>query len=193
MGEVKRKHRYAMVIVLDRCIGCMACYAACKDEWNIPINKEMFRTEVLTVEDSDKEGNPKVTFLPILCNQCDNPPCVEVCPTGASYKREEDGIVLVEPSMCIGCKACIESCPYDARYYNEKKTAVDKCTFCLPRISNGLEPACVATCVGEARNFGDLNDKNSRVSKMLKDAKRVWRLQEDKGTQPNVYYITLNY
>ncbi len=189
----ERKHRYAMVIVQDRCIGCMACYAACKDEWNIPIGKEAYRTEVLEIESKTVDNKPKVTFLPILCNQCDNPPCVEVCPTGASYKREEDGIVLVQPSMCIGCKACIEACPYNARYYNEEKTAVDKCTFCLPRISNGLEPACVATCVGGSRNFGDLNDKNSKVNKLLKDAKKVWVLQEDKGTLPNVYYVSLYY
>ncbi|WP_035588454.1 4Fe-4S dicluster domain-containing protein [Hippea jasoniae] len=188
----KRQHRYAMVIVQDRCLGCMACYAACKEEWNVPINKEMFRTEVLEVE-YDENETPKVVFLPILCNHCDNAPCVDVCPTGASFKREEDGIVLVDPSKCIGCKACMEACPYNARYYNEDIGSVDKCTFCLPRISNGLEPACVATCVGEARNFGDLNDENSKVYKLLKDAKKVWRFQEEKGTQPNVYYVSINY
>ncbi len=192
MDAKKRKHRYAMVIVQDRCIGCMACYSACKFEWEVPISKEMFRTEVLEIEQKDVDGKPKVAFMPILCNHCDNAPCVEVCPTGASYKREEDGIVLIEPSMCIGCKACMEACPYNARYLNEELTVVDKCTFCLPRISNGLEPACVATCVGEARNFGDLNDKNSKVYKLLKDAKKVRRLQEDKGTLPNVYYVSMN-
>jgi len=95
--------------------------------------------------------------------------------------------------MCIGCKACMVACPYDARYYNEEEQTVDKCTFCLPRTSMGLDPACVTTCVGESRNFGDLNDKNSNVSKMLKDATSVYKLKEDEGTSPNVYYVTLNY
>ena len=186
------KKKYGFVIVLDRCIGCMACYAACKTEWEISINPEYWRTKVLNIEDHKPDGTPKITYLPILCNQCSNPYCVDVCPTGASYKREEDGIVLVVPDKCIGCKACIEACPYDARFYDEDLHAVNKCTWCLPRINNGLEPACVNTCVGEARNFGRLDDPDSLVSKLLRDAKRVWKLKENEGTEPNVYYVTLN-
>ncbi len=185
------KEKYGFVIVLDRCIGCMACVAACNTEWRIPMGKENWRTDVLKIEDHVR-GIPKVTYLPVLCNQCGNPPCVEVCPTGASYKREKDGIVLVNTDMCIGCKACMVACPYDARYYNEAIGAVDKCTWCLPRISNKLEPACVDTCVGESRNFGDLNDSESKVSKLLKNATKVWKLQEEKGTRPEVNYIMIN-
>lgn len=187
-----KKHNWAMVIVTDRCIGCDACYVACKSEWNVSPFKEAYRTKVFEVEDEDRFGRPKVSFLPVLCNHCENAPCVCVCPTESSYKRKEDGIVLVDPDLCIGCKACMVACPYNARYYDEDKKTVDKCTFCLPRLEKGLEPACVRTCVGNSRNFGDLNDPNSTVSKILKEATSVRRLKEKDGLKPNVYYVTMN-
>lgn len=188
----KKYQNLAMVIIADRCIGCDACYVSCKTEWDLPVGKEAYRTKVWNIEGQDYLGNPTVNFLPVLCNHCDNPPCVHVCPTGASFKRQEDGIVLVDPDMCIGCKACMIACPYDARYYDEQRKTVDKCTFCLPRLNDGLEPACVNTCVGGARNFGDISDPNSRVSKLLKNATSINRLKESDGTLPNVYYITIN-
>lgn len=193
INKLKKDKNLAMVIVGDRCIGCDACYVACKTEWDVPAIKEAYRTRVFEVEDIDRFGKATVNFLPVLCNHCDNSPCVDVCPTGASFKRSEDGIVLVEPDMCIGCKACMVACPYNARYYDEEAKSVDKCTFCLPRTTNGLDPACVTTCVGESRVFGDLNDPNSKVSKLLKDATSIKRLKESDGAKPNVYYITINY
>jgi len=193
INTLKKERNLAMVIVTDRCIGCDACYVACKTEWDVPALKEAYRTKVFEVEDTNRFGVATVSFLPVLCNHCDNAPCVDVCPTGASFKRSEDGIVLIAPDLCIGCKACMVACPYNARYYNEEAKTVDKCTFCLPRTSCGLEPACVATCVGESRNFGDLNDPESKVSQLMKDATSIKRLKESDGTQPNVYYITLNY
>ena len=187
-----KKQNLAMVIIGDRCIGCDACYVACKTDWDVPALEEAYRTKVWEVEGEDHLGNPIISFLPTLCNHCDNAPCVDVCPTGASFQRDEDGIVLVEPDMCIGCKACMVACPYDARYYDEATQTIDKCTFCLPRITEGLDPACVTTCVGESRNFGDLNDPNSNVSKLLEDSTSIMRLKEDEGTLPNVYYININ-
>ena len=128
----------------------------------------------------------------IGCNHCENSPCVAVCPTEASFKRDSDGIVMVDPALCIGCKACMVACPYNARYYDEHKQTVDKCTFCAPRVDKGLLPACVITCVGKSRNFGDLNDPNSDVSQILAKATSITRLKESDGLEPNVYYVTIN-
>jgi len=193
INSMKKEKNLAMVIVADRCIGCDACYVACKTEWSVAPLKEAYRTRVFEVEDEDRFGKAKIKFLPVLCNHCDNAPCVDVCPTGSSIKRDEDGIVLVIPEMCIGCKACMAACPYNARYYDEEANTVDKCTFCFPRISTGLDPACVTTCVGDSRVFGDLNDPESKVSKLVRDATSIKRLKESDGAEPNVYYVTVNY
>lgn len=187
-----KKRNLAMVIIGDRCIGCDACYVSCKTTWEVPAFAEAFRTKVFEIESEDRFHNPTVSFLPVLCNHCDDSPCVAVCPTGSSFKREEDGIVLVDPDLCIGCKACMVACPYNARYYDEEKKSIDKCTFCLPRLEKGLEPGCVSTCVGGSRNFGDINDPDSKVAKLLRDATSVTRLKEEDGLKPNVYYITIN-
>ncbi|MGE4546183.1 MAG: 4Fe-4S dicluster domain-containing protein [Desulfurella sp.] len=186
-GRPKKTHNYAMVIVQDRCIGCKACEVACKNTWHIPKNPQDYRTNVLYIGKAQSDSY-KMNWLPILCNQCDNPPCVWVCPTGASYKRSSDGIVLVDFNKCIGCKACMEACPYDARYYNEELSSVDKCTFCLPRLDKDLLPACVEACPMHARNFGDLNKTDSIVSQILKEATSYHVLKQQDGTLPNVYY-----
>ena len=185
-------HHYAMVIVTDRCLGCMACYAACKYGWDVPEGKENYRTKVLDIESTLPDGTPALSFLPMLCNHCNDAPCIDVCPTGASHRLKGTDIVVVDPDMCIGCKACMQACPYGARYFDKKKSAVDKCTFCIPRVSNGLEPFCVRTCVGRSRNFGDLNDPESDVSQLLKQAKEIRVLKPAQGTKPNVYYVTLS-
>ncbi len=177
--------QYAMVIDVRKCIGCQACTIACKTEFEVPLGKH--RSWVEAVE---KGTYPDVSrsFLPRLCNQCSEPQCVDVCPTGATYKREEDGIVVVDEETCIGCKYCMQACPYDVRFINPRTGTADKCDFCLHRVANGLEPSCVNTCQGKARIFGDMNDPTSEVSKLI--AKNpVTVLRQEMGTEPNVYYI----
>jgi tetrathionate reductase subunit B len=125
-----------------------------------------------------------------MCNHCDNPPCVVVCPVKATFKRD-DGPVLIDPNVCIGCGICIQACPYDARYFNTVQETADKCTFCVHRLDRGLLPACVTSCVGRARVFGDLNDPESGVSKLLA-RNPVNTLMPEVGTEPQIYYINLN-
>jgi tetrathionate reductase subunit B len=184
-GSRQHKVQYAMVIDTRRCIGCHACTVACKSENDVPLGNN--RCWVEYVEKGDFP-NVDRSFLPRLCNQCSEPACVDVCPTGATYKREEDGIVVVDDDICIGCKYCIHACPYDARYLNPITGAVDKCDFCLHRVSQGLVPSCVNTCQGRARIFGDINDPESEVSKLVAQNSTTVLLKA-MGTQPNVFYI----
>jgi Fe-S-cluster-containing dehydrogenase component len=121
------------------------------------------------------------------CNHCDNSPCVRTCPTGASHIIE-GGIVLVTADMCIGCGACIESCPYDARFQHPEHGYVDKCTFCVHRVHKGQDPACVSVCPTNCMYFGDLDDANSKVSELLSNRKYKV-LAKEAGTMPNVYYL----
>lgn len=181
------KKHYVMVIDLRKCIGCQACTAACICENDVP--KDQFRTFVVEYE-LEKSDEIFKAFLPELCNHCDNPPCVSVCPTGATFKRK-DGIVMVDNEICWGCGYCVNACPYDKRFMNKKTKVVDKCTFCAHRLDNDMLPACVETCVGGARIIGDINDNESEVSKLLK-THTTSVLKEHFGTKPRVYYINLD-
>lgn len=231
--------RYGMVVDLEKCMGCKTCMVACKVENNTP--QGIFWMYVYRKE-KGKYPNAKMDFLPKPCMQCDKPPCVQVCPVGATFKRE-DGIILVNYDQCIGCKFCMQACPYAARYFNEKRHyyfewdkggantygkgnigaivphtppyhnpdhnktypgkhgkpmyesggiayrgVVTKCTFCVHRLAKGLKPACVANCPVNALHFGDLDDPNSEVSKMLGD-RQYNVLKPEKGTKPMVYYL----
>jgi tetrathionate reductase subunit B len=184
-----RKVRYGMLIDTRRCIGCHACTVACKAEFGVPLGVNRSWVEYV-----EKGTYPNVnrSFVPRLCNQCTYPPCVDVCPTGATWKRKEDGIVVVDPNICIGCKYCVQACPYGARFPNPVTGTVEKCDFCLHRVSRGLVPACVETCIGRARIFGDLNDPNSEISKLIA-SNPVQVLRSGQGTQPNVFYIGLDH
>lgn len=176
---------YGMLIDTRKCIGCHACSVACKAEFDVPLG--VTRS---WVEYTEKGSYPNVSrnFLRRLCNQCRHPQCVDVCPTGATYKREQDGIVVVDSGLCIGCKYCILACPYDARFLNPVTGVADKCDFCIHRVSKGLEPACVNSCVADALIFGDLADPDSEISKLMA-ANPVTVLRPGKGTEPQVYYI----
>ncbi len=129
-------------------------------------------------------------FVPKLCNHCERPPCVEVCPVGATY-RTEDGVVLIDQDYCIGCRYCVQACPYGSRTFNEVYGVADKCTWCYHRITKGLKPACVEACCHGARVFGDLNDPESDISQFLRD-NRVEVLKPELGTHPSVYYVGID-
>jgi tetrathionate reductase subunit B len=177
--------RYAMVIDLRRCVGCHACSVACKSENEVPLG--VWRSWVKQTE-RGRYPHTQRHFLPRLCNHCDHPACVEACPTNSAYRREKDGIVLIREDRCIGCKLCMAACPYDARFLHPEKQVVNKCTFCAHRVDKGVVPACVNTCQGKARIFGDLNDSNSEVSKLVAK-ENVQVLKPEHGTDPRVYYI----
>ena len=182
--------RYGMVVDLRKCIGCQACTVSCSMENLPPIGQ--FRTTVLQYEvDRGTDVPPAMVSLPRLCNHCDEPPCVPVCPVQATFQRQ-DGIVLVDNERCVGCGYCVQACPYDARFINHETQTADKCTFCEHRLEVGLLPACVESCVGGARVIGDLNDAQSSASQMLKDnAEDIKVLKPGMATAPHVFYIGL--
>ncbi|MDM8521124.1 4Fe-4S dicluster domain-containing protein [Anaerolineales bacterium HSG6] len=182
--DAPRKKRWGFVMESDRCIDCQACMVACSVENNVPIGKHR---NWINHKESGIFPNLNQTFMPENCHHCNNAPCERVCPTGATYHRD-DGLVLVDYDKCIGCKYCMMACPYDARYVDEEKAAVDKCTFCVHRLDVGQPPACVETCIGRARHFGDLNDPNSKVSKLLATHDH-YQLYEEAGTESAIYYI----
>ncbi len=162
----------------------MSCILACKTENRVPPG--LFRTRVIEVV-SGEFPDLRLELRSELCNHCDNPPCVSNCPTGASFKAK-DGTVRIRHSRCIGCKACIAACPYDARYIDPDGGYADKCTFCEHLVRQGRQPACVSSCIGKSRVFGDLEDPNSLVSRLMRQS-TASVLLENAGTRPNVYYI----
>ncbi|WP_366558803.1 sulfate reduction electron transfer complex DsrMKJOP subunit DsrO [Polaromonas sp.] len=180
------KQRWAMVVDLQKCIGCQACTLACIMENAVPENR--FRTLVSTYEVHDG-AHTGTYMLPRLCNHCEEPPCIPVCPVGATFQRA-DGIVVVDGDRCVGCAYCVQACPYDARFINHDTGKADKCTFCAHRIDAGLLPACVESCVGGARIFGDLNAAGSQVRQLLEQNK-VKVLKPEMGSQPQVFYLGL--
>ena len=183
--------RYGMLVDIRRCIGCQACTVSCSMENLPPLGQ--FRTTVLQYEvDTKVQGAPPaMVSLPRLCNHCDNPPCVPVCPVQVTFQRQ-DGIVLVDNERCVGCGYCVQACPYDARFINHETQTADKCTFCEHRLEVGLLPACVESCVGGARVIGDLNDPGSAAAQMLKEhGTDIKVLKPGMATAPHVFYIGL--
>lgn len=203
-------HFYAYLIDTYKCIGCGMCVQACKTENKVP--DRFFRTWVeryLIAENGEEsvvaspngavDGfQPEVTelhitkgfFVPKMCNHCQNTPCIQVCPVGASYMTE-DGLVLVDFKHCIGCGYCVQACPYGSRYIHPYTHTADKCTWCYHRISRYMPPACVQACPVKARRFGDLKDPNDEVRKIIA-TERVDVLQPDLLTKPKCYYLGLD-
>lgn len=181
------RKKWAIVLDDSKCIDCKACTVACKMENHVPLGMYSYRNWVAERTKESEFPTIKRMFRPSQCQQCENPPCVHVCPTRASYQTE-DGVVLVDHNKCILCKYCMTACPYDARYVNEEIEAIDKCTFCYHRLAEGRIPACVETCPPKVRVFGDLNDPDSEVSKLVK-IHDTEVLKPEKGTKPKLIYI----
>ncbi len=184
-----KNKRFAIVLDTQRCIDCKACTVACKAENNVPLGPDNYRNWVETGKLRGTYPNLGQSFTPSQCQHCSNAPCEHVCPTRATTTNP-DGIVHVDDAKCIGCKYCQTACPYNARYYNEEIGAVDKCTFCTQRIYAvpSQSPACVETCPTKVRVFGDLNDPNSEVSKLL-ETREHYTLAPDAGTRPKHFYL----
>jgi len=205
--------RYGMVIDTKKCIGCFACAVACKSHNNLPnkvwwnriecVGGEFYDTPSGTYED----GNLSMHYVPITCQHCDKALCVEVCPTGASYKDPDTGIVGIDSEICIGCGTCLTGCPYDVRtlYVEELEYTVDfpvgdwdapehvpntmsKCTFCANRLGRDEVPMCMDICLARARYWGDWDDPKSDVNKYLA-GKEYTKLLEEAGSSPNTCYI----
>ncbi len=203
--------RYGLAINTKNCIGCHTCSVKCKIENNTPNGVWWNQTTTVGGGGMDcGEGlwpDTRLVYETIQCMHCENPACVEVCPTGASHKDEETGAVLVDTEQCIGCKSCMSACPYTGvRTYIEEdpqyhldfslgqagmahlKGTVEKCTLCHHRTSQGIEPACVEVCVHDARVWGDLDDPESDISKLIA-SEPYEQLLAERGTNPQVYYL----
>ncbi len=205
-------HYYGMGIEVDKCIGCSRCVEACKAENDVPREPFFFRTWIerydvkrngeVVVEsvNAPSKKPPEVApddrdvirsfFVPKLCNNCANPPCVQVCPVGATFATK-DGVVLIDKERCIGCRYCIQACPYGARYLDPRTKTADKCTFCYHRVVKGLLPACVEVCPTQARIFGDLKSRASRLVRFQR-MNRIHVLKPALNTEPKVYYAQLD-
>ncbi len=175
--------RYGMVIDETKCVGCHACRVACQN-----VNGLLAHEAYNHLEEREYGSFPNYSreFLPVQCQHCDNPPCVKVCPTGASVKRA-DGIVLVDINECIGCKYCIVACPYNVRII-KKRGYVEKCRFCIEFLPQGIKPACLTTCMAGVRTFGDLDDPQSEVYKLIVKRK-LKQFKADQNTKPRIYYF----
>lgn len=204
-------HYYGMAIDVDRCIGCGRCADACKTENDVPREPQYVRTWIerytmridgeTTVESPNAgiDGFPpnnneqdilRTFFVPKLCNQCEDAPCVQVCPVGATFTTK-DGVVLVDSEYCIGCRYCIQACPYGARFLHPKTHTAEKCTFCYHRLVKGLTPACVEVCPTGARIFGEVRTRSSPLVRFMRFSKPQV-LKPALNTKPKVYYANLD-
>lgn len=178
--------RWTMVVDLAKCVGCQACTVACTLEHDVPAGQYRTTVQLSAIRTA---GGTAVAMLPRLCNHCDAPACVPVCPAGATYKTA-DGTVQIDADRCLGCGLCAKACPYEARYVNAEAGKAEKCSLCVHRLEAGLLPACVETCAGGARQVGDRNDPQGVVARALAAGAQV--LIPEAGTQPSVCYLGLD-
>lgn len=206
-------HWWAMAIDIEKCIGCGSCVRACKAENKVPPEGRYFRTWVERYHvNVDEPAHPHVDspnggydgfpekykandgsknfFVPKLCNHCANSPCVQVCPVGATFDSP-DGVVLVDKDYCVGCRYCINACPYGCRYLHPETHTADKCTLCYHRITRGLTTACCETCPTAARALGDLKDPKSPIHEFLR-GHAIQVLKPNLATGSKVYYNALD-
>jgi len=207
------EHNYAMGVQVDKCIGCGKCVQACKIENDVPEEPFYFRTWVeryvlyhdgeVRVDSpnggfngfppTDEEEGKEILrtfFVPKLCNHCEHPPCVQVCPVGATF-QSQDGVVLVDPDYCIGCRYCIQACPYGARFLDPRTKTANKCTFCYHRITKGMQPACVEVCPTQARIFGEIGKRSTPLNRMMRQH-HIQVLKPHMNTEPKVFYSDLD-
>lgn len=187
--EKKGNIRYGMVHDESKCIGCMMCVANCKKTNKVP--EGVTRLQIIqTVNIPKTEKTKAITqFFRKSCQHCDNPPCVSVCPTGASYKDPTTGIVDVHENLCVGCRYCLGACPYQVRFIHPQTHSADKCNFCRDtNLAQNKDPACVSACPVKALTFGDLNDPESKISQVIK-ANATYRSKLNLGTEPKLYRI----
>lgn len=203
---------YGIAVDLKRCIGCHTCSVACRYENNLPAGNWWNRvlTDGGSFPDTPSGDYPNLTIsqYPIACQHCENPACVKVCPVGATYRDEETGVVRQDYEKCIGCRMCMAACPYtgvrsfnweepkyiidfpvgDVDIPSHQKHVVEKCTMCWHRIAKGEEPACIKACPERARFWGDLDNSDSDVSRLIRD-REYKQLLPSEGTKPSVYYL----
>ncbi len=180
--------QFTFVVDIDRCIGCKGCQVACKMENTVALGEG--RNKVCTIGPNGTYPELQMYFLTAMCQQCENPTCVQVCPTGACYKDEADGVIQIDQKSCIGCGSCKRACPYGMIHSNKELRVADKCNICAQLREVGDIPACVRNCSGSALHYGDINDPDSEVSRLLAetDPKYIHTLQ-DFGNGPTTRYI----
>ncbi|MBM7000157.1 4Fe-4S dicluster domain-containing protein [bacterium] len=179
--------RYAIVVDLDHCTGCKGCEIACKNENHLRLGEHWNR--LLLCGPYGDFPDLSQYYLPIMCQQCENAPCVEVCPTGASYRDEDTNVVLINQDACIGCQLCMSACPYGVREYDEQENVVKKCTLCKHLTDQGEKPFCVSACSVQCRYYGDLDDPESDASKALAAKPDAVHILYDEGNKPATAYL----